>query len=141
LTLYLDTSLLIAALTNEPETARMQEWLGVQQSGDLAISAWVTTEFSAALSMKLRSHVIKAAQRAAALAAFTQLTAESFNMLAVTEVQFRTAAHYADRSDLGLRAGDALHLAIAADNGATIVTLDHRLAEAAGELAVPAQLL
>jgi len=62
-------------------------------------------------------------------------------MLAVTEVQFRTAAHYADRSDLGLRAGDALHLAIAADNGATIVTLDHRLAEAAGELAVPAQLL
>ncbi|HLJ71323.1 MAG TPA: PIN domain-containing protein [Roseiarcus sp.] len=37
--------------------------------------------------------------------------------------------------------GDALHLAIAANHGATIVTLDRGLAEAAAELAVPARLL
>jgi hypothetical protein len=41
----LDTSLLVAALTNEPETGRMQAWLGEQGLGRRAISAGVFTEF------------------------------------------------------------------------------------------------
>jgi uncharacterized protein len=66
--LYLDTSLLVAALTNEPETGRMQTWLGQQPLEDLAISDWVATEFSSALSIKLRSGQIGADDRAEALA-------------------------------------------------------------------------
>jgi hypothetical protein len=38
LVLYPDPSLLIAALTNEAETERMQHWLGRQPEDDLAIS-------------------------------------------------------------------------------------------------------
>jgi uncharacterized protein len=53
--LYLNTSLLVAALTNEPDTERMQGWLGQQAEGDLAISDSVATEFSSALSIKLRA--------------------------------------------------------------------------------------
>ena len=64
--LYLDTSLLVSALTNEAETERMQGWLGQQQADDLAISDWVQTEFSSALSIKLRAGQIGAAHRAAA---------------------------------------------------------------------------
>jgi hypothetical protein len=59
LTLYLDTSLLVAALTNETETGLMQAWLGEQEPSGLAISDWVITEFSAVLSMKLRSGQIE----------------------------------------------------------------------------------
>ncbi|HWX27774.1 MAG TPA: hypothetical protein VNZ53_10105 [Steroidobacteraceae bacterium] len=42
---------------------------------------------------------------------------------------------------LGLRAGDALHLAVCADHGATLCTLDHRLSDAGSALGVNAMLL
>ena len=51
------------------------------------------------------------------------------------------AARFADQYALGLRAGDALHLAICADRGAIICTLDRRLAEAALALGVETALL
>jgi predicted nucleic acid-binding protein len=54
---------------------------------------------------------------------------------------FRTAARFADQHVLGLRAGDALHLAICADHGATLCTLDRRLANAGSALGVKAMLL
>jgi predicted nucleic acid-binding protein len=47
----------------------------------------------------------------------------------------------ADWPALGLRAGDALHLAIASQHGATVYTLDQRIAEAGPALGVSAQLL
>jgi hypothetical protein len=59
----------------------------------------------------------------------------------VSRAQFRTAARFADQHALGLRAGDALHLAICADRGATLCTLDQRLSEAGSALGAKAMLL
>jgi predicted nucleic acid-binding protein len=72
---------------------------------------------------------------------FTRLTADSFAVLSVSGLQFRTAALFADQHVLGLRAGDALHLAICADQGATLCTLDRRLGEAGPTLGVKTALL
>lgn len=139
--LYLDTSLLVAALTNESYTERIQQWLGSQDPDTLAISEWVATEFSAALSIKLRVGHIPAAARTDALAAFGRLRAESLAVLPISGLHFRLAAHLADQHALGLRAGDALHLAVCLDHRAQLNTLDRRLAEAGPPLGVATAIL
>lgn len=139
--LYVDTSILVAALTNEARTAEVQDWLAEQQAGELSISDWVMTECSAALSMKLRTGQLQVAERAEALAVFAEMVDASFHVLPVTGTDFRVAARFADQHPLGLRAGDALHLAVAASRGVRIRALDKSLVSAAEALGVSASVI
>ena len=141
MTVYLDTSVLVAALTDEADTKRVQAWLARQDPSTLVISDWVVTEFSAALSVKVRNRELTDSHRAAVLSEFATLAARSFRSLPVTSPQFRTAARFADQYALGLGAGDSLHLAVCADYGATLCTLDRRLGKAAPVLGVKMKLL
>ena len=59
----------------------------------------------------------------------------------MTAGHFRIAARFADQYALALRAGDALHLAIAGDKGASLCTLDRRLAEGGMALGVNTLML
>ena len=137
----MDTSILVAAFTDEPAKTLAQNWLGFQAEGSLLSSDWVATEFSAALSIKVRTDQLQSAHRAAILAGFQIMVIDSFLVLLIAKAHFRTAARFADQYVTGLRASGALHLALADESEGTLVTLDRRLATAAAMLGVNAQLL
>jgi predicted nucleic acid-binding protein len=105
-------------------------WLAEQLPDELWINDWVATEFSSALAMKVRIGDLSVEHRAETLAHFRRLIADSFGVLPVTASHFQAAARLADQHLLGLRVGDAPHLAVAIDAGARLCTLDRRLAEA-----------
>lgn len=139
--LYLDAALLVASVTNEVETDRVQRWLSANSASDLIISDWVITELSSALSIKVRTRQVTSEERSAALSAFRETSAQSFLSVPVTGAHFRIAARFADNHELGLRAGDALHLAVAFEQGATLCTLDRKLAAAGPPLAASTLLV
>lgn len=99
------------------------------------LSAWTTTEFASALGIKVRTRALTPDQVRAAWAELGHHTRRSFAVLDVSRADFELAGDLLLRIDLGLRAGDALHLAVARNAGAdAIVTLDRRVADAAGRL-------
>lgn len=134
--LYLDTSAIVALLAAEPSSDRLQAWLSAHEADGLATSRWTSTEVASALSLKVRTGEFTLAQRAEAAAGW-QAWRDGLLLLDVEAAAFETAAVFASRSDLGLRAGDALHLAVASAQGATLVTLDSRMAKAAPAVGVP----
>lgn len=138
---YVDTSVLVAALVLEAHSGRVVHWLAEQPEQTLYTSDWSVTEFSSALSVKMRIGQIGPDQRAFALSAFAELIDESFNILPVSRNHFQLAARFSDRHELTIGAGDALHLAVASDNRATLCTLDRRLANAGLALGTKTQLL
>jgi predicted nucleic acid-binding protein len=140
LTRYLDTSVIVASLTREVRTDAAHSLLA-KHGDELAISPWVVTETSAALSIKCRIGQISSSDRNHAIALFRRLAGTAFAMLEIGPADFQAAAELADRHDTGLRAGDALHLAIAARHGARLHTLDRDLAKAARALGVAAVLV
>ena len=136
MTLYLDTSAIVALLVEERASERLQAWLSAREAEGLATSRWTEAEVASALSLKVRTGEFTVAQRAEAAAGW-RAWREGLLLLDVEAAAFETAAAFASRPDLGLRAGDALHLAVAAAAGSTLVTLDERMAKAAPEVGVP----
>lgn len=131
LTIYLDTSLLVSAMTTEPRSAESTRWLADHEDAGLVISDWVIAEFSSAVAVKQRRGDVGAADGAEARAMFATLVASVFDVVPVTRPQFRSAARLAEAVDTGLRASGALHIAIALDLGLALVTLDRGMARAA----------
>jgi predicted nucleic acid-binding protein len=129
----------VAALTPERATARVQAWFEDHGRENLLISDWVVSEVSSALAFKLRAGSLDLSLRAEALGAFARMIEDKLVVLPVATPHFHAAARLADRHELGLRAPDTLHLAVCADHGATLVTLDRRLLDAAPHVGVAAE--
>jgi uncharacterized protein len=128
---YLDTSLLVALHIREAGTEAAKAYLTSVRREPLLISHWTITEFSSALAIKLRSGVIVAGERTAALAMFHRFALARLEMLEVESRDFEAAAALCDDTGTPLWAGDALHLAVCRRAGARLATFDRSIAAAA----------
>lgn len=138
---YIDTSVWVAALCREPFTATAQAWLEKQAPGVLNVSGWVQAEFASALSMKQRIGHLDAAQAAEVMTLFSATIEQACRRVSVEEADFALAARLVADAGSGLRAGDALHLAMAAREGLVLITFDSILAKAAVRFGVQSRLL
>ena len=132
---YLDTSILLPTLIAEPMTDAVYGYLGADRR-ELLISDFAAAEVASALSRLARMALLTEADASARLADFDAWRAAMSLQVDIGATDARLAYIYVRRFDLGLRAPDALHLAIARRLDATLVTLDQRLETAARELGV-----
>ena len=134
--IYCDTSLLVSALTVEGTSVKVRRWLANQEAGELCISGWVITEFSSALALKLRRSELTREDAAQALTNWRSLQQDRLITIPVPSDTFGLAARFCDMPTPGLRAGDALHLAVASLGGHSLATLDGRMKDGAEALGV-----
>jgi predicted nucleic acid-binding protein len=129
-TVYLDTSVTIALIADEPASESVRNWF--RNSTDrMTISALVRLEFSAFISRAVRTNRFDADQAAAALGSFDELR-RACDPLEHTPSDFSRADELIREFSTKLAAADALHLASALAANVSLLTLDERLRDAAG---------
>ena len=118
---YLDTSILLATLIAEPMTEAVYDYLSTDPQ-ELLISDFAAAEVASTLSRLVRMALLSEADATARLADFDAWRAAMSSPVDIGATDARLAYIYVRRFDLGLRAPDALHLAIARRLDATLVT-------------------
>ena len=132
---YLDASALVPALVQEQYSAAIDAFRS--QRHTLFVSEFAAAEVSAALSRIVRMGEIEANAAEQLLAHFDAWRAAEPEDVVIEASDLRRATRFVRRFNLMLRAPDALHAAVCQRLGLTLVTLDQRLARAAGALGIP----
>ena len=138
---YVDTSVFVPFFVREPVSASVELWFERTGVDGLALSSWTVTEFVSAIGSKVRARALSGTKGTAVVRQFHLLARQSLTLIALTPEDFDSAARLRERFDLGLRAGDALHAAIARNaDAALLVTLDKVLAGAAGKIGLDCEV-
>jgi len=135
---YFDTSALTPLVREEDTTSRMAEFVALLPAGELAVSRWTEVEFASLLARHVRMGAIQGGDAAGLDALFEDVIRQSFVVWSLRDEDYALARRYLRRYETGLRAGDALHLAIAGNRGAEVVySLDKGMIKAGKALGLP----
>ena len=138
--IYLDTSFIAPLFRVEPSSGKVADFISRQGAGSLAVSKWTSVEFASLISRDVRMNVLTTAQGRSLLAEFDSIIAASFVVVSPNSYDFELAQEYVAHFSTHLRAPDALHMAVAHNNGMDyIATLDEGMLAAAKKLKVPAR--
>ena len=121
---YCDTSFVVPLLLEEATSEPIGDFVRTLDQNALVTSTWTRTEFNSLLGIRVRSRLLEAEDARRAEEYFDKLL-ESFGILEVAPADFELAREMLREFHIGLRAGDALHLAIARNQGAeNVLSLD-----------------
>lgn len=135
---YFDTNFLVPLILPEATSDEIAKFLGDLPAGELAVSHWTRIEFSSLLARETRMGGLNAEAAAHADIRFESMVDESFTILLPNGNDFGLAKEYLGNYETRLRAGDALHLAIAKNHRAeAIYSLDKTLLKAGKILGLP----
>lgn len=130
--LHFDTSFLAPLILEEATSTRIEAFFARLPVGELYVSHWTRVEFTSLVAREVRMGGLAETDALRAVAQFDELVTESFQVVAPGVADYELAKAYIVHFATKLRAGDALHLAIAHNNGAkTFYTLDEELLNAA----------
>lgn len=131
---YLDASALVAVLLDEPVSPAVRHLL--VSGPEPFISSFCLGECSAAIAGLVTMGRKSRAQADALLDALDDWIARSAVMVEIHEADIADATLMVRSFDLKLRLPDAIHVAMAQRMEARLVTLDHRMLDAARILGV-----
>jgi predicted nucleic acid-binding protein len=130
--LYFDTSFLAPLILQEATSENIEAFFAKLPAGHLYVSHWTRVEFASLIAREVRMGGLVERDALLAIGQFDELVADSFQVLAPNVADYEQAKGYIEHFATRLRAGDALHLAIASNNSAkTLYTLDEGLLNAA----------
>lgn len=136
--LYFDTSFIVPLFLPEATSERVQQFFQRVQADELAISHWSRVEFASTLAREVRTGRLSRQAASVVETMFEEVVDESFVVLSPEAEDYILACNYLRQYETGLRGGDALHLAIAANRRAdTIFSLDRGFTNAAKHLDLP----
>lgn len=136
--LYFDTSFLVPLVLPEATSDTIAELVRGLPADQFTVSHWTRVEFSSLIAREVRMGGLDAQAAAQADARFEAMVDESFAVILPNADDFDLAREYLGNYETGLRAGDALHLAIARNHRAeTIFSLDKTLLKAGSVLGLP----
>ncbi len=131
----LDTSALASLFIEDDNTTAMN--LRIARPGAvIAVSTFAAAELASAVSRRLRMGLYHEPGANQLLAIFDAWCADHAAILDVESQDHVAAASFVRRFDLGLRAPDALHIAVCRRLGLALLTFDTRQASAARQLGV-----
>jgi hypothetical protein len=132
--IYLDTSVVLALLTPEERSPEALQWFAHCRQ-HLISSDWLIPETHSALGIKQRHHGLAEPLRQHAAAHFERLLVGGIELRSLNRDRYRQAGELLQDLSLGLRAGDALHLAVALHGRCThLASFDARMLQAAAAL-------
>jgi predicted nucleic acid-binding protein len=130
---YADASLLVALLIRDAFNQRAQRFLAARPTM-LLISDFAAAEFVAVVGRRVRVGELTTSEALTAFASLDEWVAAHGPRLELVAADVVIAETFLRRLDLGLRAPDAIHLAIAQRHGAALATFDERMAASANAL-------